>query len=266
MRFLPRSSFLIFFVVLAACSRDEGPTVKRTDSASVTNVAPSAPTDSLRVGDTTSGSHGTGSHGTPAANAGAASSDSVHTEVLPNDDPIAKKLLEAMRGRAPGTKPTPGPVSGRNVISSTRLSELQPHIPGYAFVAQPSNFDGQGQGRSTALLKSTADPTKTLRVIIKSEDETMGSSFVQKLNELKRAGSLTDYSQGEPITAHYLQVGGQPAAKAYIPSKRVATLTVFVGEHRLVQLREDKVNSADHLLEVSKYLDIKRFAAMKSQE
>jgi hypothetical protein len=54
-----------------------------------------------------------------------------------------------------------------------------------------------------------------------------------------------------------------PGAKAYLASKKVATLTVVVNPHRLIQLREDKVGSADHLMEVSKYLDVKKFAEME---
>jgi hypothetical protein len=160
----------------------------------------------------------------------------------------------------------PGMVGAPNVVPSTSLAQLQPKIPGYQLVQGPSNFDGQGQSHSTALLRSTTDPSRTIRVIIKSDDETMPSGSTPKVNELRQAGSLTDYGQGEPITAYYLQVSGMPAAKAYIASKHVATLTVFVGDHRLIQLREDKVNSSDHLVEVSKYLDVKRLASLPAQQ
>jgi hypothetical protein len=259
-------SFLgaLALVSIVGCNREESTTTKTTDSSAVA----ARPSESLPVTDSSltqtpseAAPHSSAQTTTPDASA--ASGDTIHSRVLSDDDPIAKKMLEAMKGRPPGYRPQPGTVVPRNVIPAERLSELQPKIPGYTLVEQPSNFDGQGQGRSTALLRSTADPGKTIRVIIKSEDETMASSFAQKLSELKRAGSLTDYSQGEPITAYYLQVGGQPAARAYIPSKHVATLTVFVGDHRLIQLREDKVNSADHLVQVSQYVDVKRLASLK---
>jgi hypothetical protein len=266
MHWISRSLLLgLCVVAVAACNRDQAPVVKTTDSVSTTVTTQNAvlPDTSRPAAGTAAQAPATAPATGPATAQPAASPDSIETHVLSPDDPIAKKMLEAMRGKAPGTTRSAGPVHALNVIPSSQLGELQPKIPGYSFVAQPSNFDGQGQSRSTALLRSSADPTKTIRVIIKSEDETMGSSFEQKVNELRQAGSLTDYSQGEPITAYYLQVGGMPAAKAYIPSKHVATLTVFVGDHRLIQLREDKVNSADHLVEVSKYLDVRRFAAMK---
>lgn len=256
---------LFALVTVAGCNREESATTKTTDSSSTT-VTPSASlpvTDSGLMQNTPAATPGGAASTAPSNGTATTGGDTIHGRVLSNDDPVARKMLEAMKGRPPGYRPPEGVVAPRNVIPAERLSELQPKIPGYTLVEQPSNFDGQGQGRSTALLRSTTDPSKTIRVILKSEDETMASSFAQKLSELKRAGSLTDYSQGEPITAYYLQVGGQPAARAYIPSKHVATLTVFVGDHRLIQLREDKVNSADHLVAVSQYVDVKRLASMK---
>jgi hypothetical protein len=262
MRFSSRSIFVGFGFLAAgllSCNRAETPAVTTTDSVTTSvTVKPAAPA-------TDSGATPMQPTPAPATATPRASGDTLQPRILSGDDPIAKRMLEAMRGRPPGYKPQEGPVLPHNVIPSSRLADLQPKIPGYELVDQPSNFDGQGQGRSTALLRSTEDPSKTIRAIIKSEDETLNSSFAQKVNELRQAGSLTDYTQGEPITAYYLQVGGMPAAKAYIPSKHVATLTVFVGEHRIIQLREDKVNSADHLVEVSRYLDVKRLAGMKPQ-
>lgn len=93
-------------------------------------------------------------------------------------------------------------------------------------------------------------------------NESVASKQIMDISQMQKKRHETKVVDGESITSYYTEINGMPAVKAYISSKKVATLFVFVGDHRAVAFRENKVSSSDHLVEAAKTIDFKKLETL----
>ena len=158
------------------------------------------------------------------------------------------------------------PVGQMPILSSKVLATLQPTIPGY--IKDPKlvfTRDVKGiVSKSTGVYRNINDPTQTIRFEIIDQDERAAGPIIKELSALKASGGeRTSISpEGEARTAYLTEVNGMIGMGAYIASEHVATLSLVIGDHRLIQLREEKATSRDHLIEVAKSFDAKKFEKM----
>ena len=150
------------------------------------------------------------------------------------------------------------PIGSIPILRSEQLAEFHPRLPDF-ILSKVQVRDEEKESQSIILFKFRADTTRTLRSTVMDANETAASKLIMQISEMQKKKQETKVVAGESITSYYTEIKGMPAIKAYIPSKNLATLFVFVGDHRAVALRESNVRSTDHLIESAKTIDFKKF-------
>lgn len=154
------------------------------------------------------------------------------------------------------------PIGWLPLLHSSILAQFHPNPQGfyrYRSLAYDSNFV---RTESVAFFKAKDDTTRILRCIITDQNEQTASTLIKQLIEVKAAGSREFEADGYKVVAYYTEINGIPALKLYDPKRKVATLNILCGDHRLVLFREDKAASADHLISVARTMDLKRLSEM----
>jgi hypothetical protein len=146
--------------------------------------------------------------------------------------------------------------------ASATLATLLPRLPNYQLIGAPKFTDNKGVSRATGAYGSEKDHSQFVHVTINRQD-IPDPLRATRINALKQTGMLTETMNEKPVTAYYMLVGNLPAARTYIPSKKLATVTVFVSDHLTLQIVEEKATSTDNVVELSKYFDIHRALELK---
>jgi hypothetical protein len=187
--------------------------------------------------------------------------------MLSQDDPESKPPipLTPQTSQTPQTGTTTGrmPIGTMPIMSSTELAKLHPTIPGYRR-DEHRLFSRDVPGvvsKSTAIYRNVNDSNQTIRLTIVDQDERYADRMIKEIMALEaNDGKKVSVSpSGEVLTAYEVHVNGTIGASCYIPSEHIATLSLVVGDHRLVQFREQPATSRDHLVEVAKYFDVKKY-------
>ncbi len=263
-RSVVRPLIVMFALALAAssCAKHDQP-VQRSDSSVTTDSSFMTNRNNAYSGDSMGGS--TSNHGAQADQSSrtdqSASSTGPVIQQLPDSDPEAKPPMQFPPQYGPNK--SQAPIGSARILSSTELSKMHPNIPGYN--RDPTRlFSRDVPGvvsKSTAIYRNVNDSNQTIRLTIVDQDERFADRMIKEILSLEaNDGKRISISpSGETLTAYEVHVNGSVGASSYIPSEHVATLSLVVGDHRLVQFREQPATSRDHLLEVAKNFDLKRF-------
>jgi PBP1b-binding outer membrane lipoprotein LpoB len=234
---------LLITVVLSSCNRPEGKDLSKGD-----------PTNNAVV-DTPSA--------TPAQTpTSVGSSKDASGQQPPNDVTLVPNPTGTMPGNIPPSDANhSAPIGSVPILHSEQLAKFHPRLPDF-LLSKVQVHDDQKEAQSIIIFKFRNDTTRTLRSTVMDANESAASKLIWEMSQMQAKKQETKVVDGESITSHYLQIGGMPAIKAYIPSKTVATLFVLVGDHRAIALRESHVKSADHLVEAAKTIDFKKFETL----
>jgi hypothetical protein len=241
---------LVLLSTLAACGRKDEP-VQKADSTHTIDQTVIRQLDSAT---------GTNSRGTMADSKGGTNPGIV--ERVPDNDPAAQPPVQ-MPTQTSGPNKPQAPLGSARILSSADLATLHPNIPGYTR-DQKLQFSRDVPGvvsKSTAIYHNANDPSQTIRLTIVDQDERYAGLMIKEIMGLEaNDGKKTSVSpSGEVLTAYEVRINGTVGASSYIPSEHLATLSLVVGDHRLVQFREQPATSRDHLIEVAKNFDVKKF-------
>ena len=153
------------------------------------------------------------------------------------------------------------PVGSVPLLRPGQLAEFHPRLPDFN-LSKAKVVDEKKEAQSIILFRMRSDTARTIKSTIIDVNELGASKLIKEMAQIQKAGHETRVVEGEPITSYFTEIKGMPAIKAFIPSKSVATLYVLVGDHRAVVLREEKVTSADHLIQAAKTIDFKKFETL----
>lgn len=153
------------------------------------------------------------------------------------------------------------PIGKLPLLHSSTLAQFQPNPAGFYRYRSLAN-DTLIKAESVAFFRAKDDTTRILRSVIVDQNEQSANSLIKELIEVKARGYKDFGKEGETARAYYTEINGIPALHQYNQYKKAAFLNVLCGDHRLVLLREDKVTSTDHLIEVAKTMDLKRLSEM----
>jgi hypothetical protein len=154
------------------------------------------------------------------------------------------------------------PLGGVPLLPAATLAQFHPKHPMWPQRGRINNKDVPGVHESITLLKNVKDSTHTIRSTVIDQDERTAHTLINQMSALRKQGSITQYPDGEPVTAYFVQIDNALGSRAYIPSKKVATLTLMIGDHRLIQLREEKAENTDNLMEVAMHIDLRKFESL----
>ncbi len=231
---MSRNSILVVIIVfsISSCNRPEGKDPSKSDQPSSNSI------DSSKVTPPTSSPVNPGNSVIPLPSTG------VMPEIPSSSD--------ADRLAAIGSVP---------LLHPQQLAEFHPRLPDY-LLSKAKVVDEKNEAQSVVLFRMRSDTSRTIKSTVIDINERGASKLIKEMSQIQKAGHETRIVEGEAITSYYTEIKGMPAIKAYIPSKTVATLYVLVGDHRAVVLREEKVSSADHLVEAAKTIDFKKFETL----
>ena len=246
--------FLLSVTVFASCSKKGEPVPPRD-----TMAIPQVNQPSGQGAETGSSNRNAARTRPPSADSGA---DRIVQ--LPSNSPDAKPPFPIKP--PPASQQKSLPIGSMPILTSTQLATLQPTIPGY-FKDEKLIFKRDVFGvisKSTFIYRNQADPSQTIRSTLIDQDERAANQILRDITGLRQnGGERTSIDpSGEALTAYLVEVNGAVGASCYIPSKHVATLALVVGDHRMIELREEQATSRDHLIEVAKSYDMKRFEVL----
>ncbi len=254
-------------LTLDGCTRhdDPVPTIDSTHSSSQTIVSKTDSSSNAHSGKSAQAE--TNDQVIPAPGPGG-------IVMLSEDDPESKPPIpltphtpQGPQTGQTGPSKSQMPIGTMPIMSSTQLAKLHPTIPGYRR-DESRLFSRDVPGvvsKSTAIYRNANDSNQTIRLTIVDQDERYADLMIKEIMSLEAndGKKISVSPSGEVLTAYEVHVNGTIGASSYIPSEHIATLSLVVGDHRLVQFREQPATSRDHLLEVAKYFDVKKFESAR---
>ena len=158
------------------------------------------------------------------------------------------------------------PVGSMPIIQSPRLHALHPALPGYkkdesrVFHRDVPNVIS----KSVQIYRDLKDTNHTVRFEIIDQNEQAASKMIHEIQSMRDNDNkqVSISPSGEARIAYLTEVNGMIGASCYIESEHVATLALVVGDHRVVFLREQPATDREHLIELVKHFETKKFETM----
>ena len=229
-----RCSILLFIVALSfnSCNRPEGKDPTKNDQPAIAQVDTPKPNPPSQV------PMGSGNVVIPMPSTG----------VMPE------------LPQSPGMDRS-APIGSIPLLRPQQLAEFHPRLPDFN-LSKAKEVDEKDEVQSVILFRNRKDTSRTIKSTIIDINEKGASKLIKEMAIIQKAGKETRVVEGESITSYYVKIKDMPAIKAYIASKNVANLYILVGDHRAVVMREEKVASADHLVEAAKTIDFKKLETL----
>ncbi|MDP4219956.1 MAG: hypothetical protein Q8896_05915 [Bacteroidota bacterium] len=153
------------------------------------------------------------------------------------------------------------PAGSMPILRPQQLAEFHPRLPDF-MLSKVKEVDQNQEAQSIILFRYIDDTSRYIISKIMDANEKGAGKLIMGISDMQKKGQETRVVEGESITSYYLEIKGMPAIKAYIASRREATLFILVGDHRAVSLREFNVSSPDHLVEAAKTIDFAKFESL----
>jgi hypothetical protein len=165
--------------------------------------------------------------------------------------------------RMPGAAEVP--IGQLPLLHSSVLAQFHPNPEGF-YRYRSLAYDSTVRTESVSFFKAKDDTTHIIRCIITDQNEQTASTLIKQMIEIKAQGHRDfDIGDNKKIRAYYTEISGLPAVHGYNPERRVATLNILCGDHRLVLFREDQARSTDRLIAIAKTMDLRRLSELLPQ-